>query len=267
MTGRDVPALTEAAHLVPLETRISVTALASESVRIRVVAAATARRLGFVPVPHVDARRMRSHRELEDFLSALAAEAGAKDVLLVGGDAADALGPYEDALAVIRTGLLTKHGIEHVSVAGYPEGHPRISTERLWAALSDKLQALEEAGLDRSIVTQFGFAVDPVLTWLADLRRRGIDVPVRIGVPGPAGARRLLRLARRLGVTSSVGLMCRYSGSVVNLLGTAGPDRFLAGLAERYDEAAHGTVRLHFYTFGGMTATAQWVRQSRRGTG
>ncbi|MEK8174954.1 hypothetical protein NKH77_55535 [Streptomyces sp. M19] len=46
-------------------------------------------------------------------------------------------------------------------------------------------------------------------------------------------------------------------------MGTAGPDRFLRALAQRYDAAVHGEVKLHFYTFGGLGATAAWIDDFR----
>jgi methylenetetrahydrofolate reductase (NADPH) len=260
MTGKDVPALEEAAPLIPPGTRINVTFLGNEDLQLRVAAAAAVRRLGFTPVPHISARRLASQQELEEFLDALAAEAAPKDVFAVAGDPEQPLGPYEDAFALIRSGLLGNYGIEHVSISGYPEGHPDISDETLWQVLADKYAALQDLGLDSSIITQFGFDADPVFAWLAELRRRGIGAPVRIGVPGPAGVKRLLNYARRFGVASSAGIVHKYGFSLTNLLGTAGPDRYLSEAAARHDPAEHGQVLLHFYTFGGLKPTAEWVR-------
>jgi hypothetical protein len=42
-------------------------------------------------------------------------------------------------------------------------------------------------------------------------------------------------------------------------MGTAGPDRFIQALAQDYDLQRHGDVTLHFYTFGGLKATAEWI--------
>lgn len=263
MTAKDVSALEEAAPLLPAKTRVSVTFLGNETSALRVAAAETVHRLGFVPVPHLCARRLSSAAELEEFLSALATEAAATDLVVVGGDPAKPLGPYDDALAVIRTGLLGRYGFESVTVGGYPEGHPKIGTDRLWRVLTDKVALLADLGLGCSVLTQFGFAVDPVLSWLVELRERGIDVPVRIGVAGPAGAKRLLGYARRFGVVSSAGVVHKYGLSLTNLMGSTGPDRFVAEVAERYDPAVHGPARLHFYTFGGIQATARWVQQFR----
>ncbi|MFE7629794.1 methylenetetrahydrofolate reductase [Kocuria sp. NPDC057446] len=261
MTGKDVPALEEAAAVVPPGTRINVTFLGNEDLTMRVAAARAVREHGFVPVPHLSARRLRSQAELEEFLAALAEVGAAEHVFVVGGDPETPEGPYEDSLSVIRTGVLQQHGVRGVGVSGYPEGHPGIDDAVLWSALTDKTAAIREQGLEPEIITQFGFDKDPVLEWLAEVRRRGVHAPVRIGVPGPAGVKRLLGYARRFGVGTSAGIVQKYGFSLTNLLGTAGPDRFLRDLAAGHDPAVHGQVLLHFYTFGGLRATAEWVRE------
>ena len=261
MTGKDVPVLEEAAAVVPAGTRINVTFLGNEDLGMRVAAARAVREHGFVPVPHLSARRLRSQGELEEFLAALAEVGAAEHVFVVGGDPETPEGPYPDSLSVIRTGVLPRHGVRGVGVSGYPEVHPGIDDAALWSALTDKTAAIREQGLEPEIITQFGFDKDPVLEWLAEVRRRGVDTPVRIGVPGPAGVRRLLGYARRFGVGTSAGIVQKYGFSLTNLLGTAGPDRFLRDLAAGLDPAVHGQVLLHFYTFGGLRATAEWVRE------
>lgn len=261
MTGKDVPALEEAAAVVPPGTRINVTFLGNEDLAMRVAAARAVREHGFVPVPHLSARRLRSQDELEEFLGALGEVGAAEHVFVVGGDPETPEGPYEDSLSVIRTGVLQRHGVRGVGVSGYPEGHPGLDDDTLWSALTDKTAAIRAQGLEPEVITQFGFDKDPVLEWLAEGRRRGVDAPVRVGVPGPAGVRRLLGYARRFGVGTSAGIVQKYGFSLTNLLGTAGPDRFLRDLAAGHDPAVHGRVRLHFYTFGGLRATAEWIRE------
>lgn len=263
MTGKDVPALEEAASVIPPGTRINVTFLGNEDLELRVAAAKAVREHGFVPVPHISARRLRSQGELEEFLAALAEVGAAEHVFVVGGDPETPEGPYEDSLSVIRTGVLQEHGVREVGYSGYPEGHPDIDDDALWSALTGKTDALQEQGLGATIITQFGFDKDPVLTWLEEVRRRGIDAPVRIGVPGPAGIKRLLGYARRFGVSTSAGIVQKYGFSLTNLLGTAGPDRFLRDFAGGLDPAVHGQVQLHFYAFGGLRTTAEWARDFR----
>ncbi|MEV0172006.1 methylenetetrahydrofolate reductase [Streptomyces sp. NPDC050803] len=259
MTGKDVTRLEEAQDVIPSGTRVNVTFLGNEDLAMRLAAARAVKRLGFVPVPHISARRLASRADLEAFLDGLCADGTAENVFVVGGDPATPEGPFPDALSVIRTGLLQRYGVRHAGVCGYPEGHPAIPDATLWSALRDKHAALERGGLGGGVITQFGFDVDPVLAWVEDVRERGVDLPVRIGVPGPAGVRRLMTYAARFGVGTSASVARKYGFSLTNLIGTAGPDRFLQELAARYDPARHGELKLHFYTFGGIRATAEWV--------
>ncbi|MFI9804696.1 methylenetetrahydrofolate reductase [Streptomyces sp. NPDC052301] len=264
MTGKDVARLEEARDSIPPGTRINITFLAGEDLGMRLAAARAVKRLGFVPVPHISARRLPSRGALEEFLSGLAADGTAENVFVVGGDPARPEGPYADALAVLRTGLLRHHGVRHIGISGYPEGHPAIADGSLWSALTDKAAAIGADRFTGDVITQFGFDVDPVLGWLEAARARGVHLPVRIGVPGPAGVRRLLGYAGRFGVATSASVARKYGFSLTNLMGTTGPDRFLHALAHRYDPARHGTVKVHFYTFGGLRPTAEWITRFRQ---
>jgi methylenetetrahydrofolate reductase (NADPH) len=262
MTGKDVTALEEAAHGLPQGTRINVTFLGSEDLTTRLRAARAARRLGMIPVPHISARRLGSREQFEEFLAGLRADRTEGSVFVVGGDPARPEGPYADSLSLIESGLLQRYGVREVGISGYPEGHPAIPDGDLWSALGRKSAALAERGLDGCIITQFGFDVDPVLEWIEEVRRRGIMLPVRVGVPGPAGVRRLLSYAARFGVGTSTSIARKYGLSLTNLVGTAGPDRFLRGLADGWAPDRHGEVKVHFYTFGGLRATSEWVSRS-----
>ena len=259
MTGKDIAGLDEAHPAIPAGARINVTFLGNEDLGMRLEAARAVRRLGFVPVPHISARRLPSREALEEFLSGLRADVTGEDVFVIGGDPSSPHGPYPDALSIIRSGLLQEHGVRNVGISGYPEGHPAIAEHQLWGALADKHAELEAQGLSGSIITQFGFDVDVVLGWVRRVREIGIDLPVRVGVPGPAGVRRLMTYAARFGVGTSASIAKKYGFSLANLMGTAGPDRFLRGLAAGYDPVVHGEVKVHFYTFGGLRATAEWA--------
>jgi methylenetetrahydrofolate reductase (NADPH) len=260
MTGKDAPALPEAQAFLPPGTRVNVTFLGNENTELRSNAARAVKQAGFVPVPHISARRLVSEDALAEFLKTLN-DAGASDhVFVISGDPARPEGPYEDALVLIKRAPLDEFGVKTVSVSGYPEGHPGISEKTLWAALEGKVAALAGQGRSGDIITQFGFDVDPVVGWIEQVRSRGIPLPIRVGVPGPAGIRRLLSYAGRFGVATSAGIAKKYGFSLSNLLGTAGPDRFITELARRLDTDRHGVVGLHFYTFGGLQPTAQWIR-------
>ena len=263
MTGKDLPALDAAADLIPAGTKINITFLGNEDLDMRVAAAAGVRERGFVPVPHISARRLGSQRDLETFLDRLQQVDATSHVFCVGGDPATPQGPYADALSVIRTGLLPAYGTTEVSIAGYPEGHPDIATDVLWEHLEGKAAALSEQGLDSVVLTQFAFDVDPVTAWIDEVRARGIRSQLRIGIPGPAGVARLLGFARRFGIGANASIVKKYGFSLTHLVGTAGPDRFVGDLADRLRARPDaGDVRLHLYTFGGLRASAEWAREA-----
>ncbi len=260
MTAKDGDALRVAKDLIPRGTSVSITFLAGETAPARIAAAKQARGYGFSPRPHISARRIASEQELESFLADLAAQAQIDRAFVVAGDLAQPAGPFFDALAVIRSGLLGRYGVRHVGISGYPEGHPDLSAEKLWQALRDKHQALTDLGHSYDIITQFGFDAKPVLDWLQKLRDGGITAPVRVGVPGPASVKTLLRFAARCGVGASASVMAKYGVSITRLLNTAGPDALISELAAGLEPARHGEVFLHFCPFGGLAKSAQWVR-------
>ncbi len=113
-------------------------------------------------------------------------------------------------------------------------------------------------GMAPLIVTQFGFDPDVFLDWIIQLRDRGVEAPVRIGVPGPAGLNRLLRYAKFCGVDASASALKKYGVSLGRLIGGAGPDNLVDALGDGLGPE-HGRVRLHFYPFGGLTATMNWI--------
>ncbi|MGV2982845.1 methylenetetrahydrofolate reductase [Microbacterium sp. AGC85] len=262
MTGKDVPGLREAAHAIPQGTKINVTFLGNEDLEMRVAAAKAVKELGFVPVPHISARRLQSQAQLEEFLARLQEVGATEHVFAVGGDPAEPEGPYPDSLSVIRSGILQKYGVKEVSIAGYPEGHPDIPTDVLWRHLEEKSAALKEQGLDAVILTQFAFDTDPVMEWVTAVRDRGITSPIRIGTPGPAGIKRLIAFSRRFGVGANAMIVKKYGFSLTNLMGTAGPDKFVSDLSGLLAaEPRTAPVMLHFYTFGGLLATAEWTHE------
>lgn len=265
MTAKDIAHLEQAADLIPQGTKIPVTFLPGETFEMRVAAAKRARELGFLPIPHISARRLASQAELEQYLSGLQQEVGTDHAFVVAGDPPQPLGPYEDALSIIRSGLLAKYGIRRVGISGYPEGHPEIGNDKLWQAIRDKQTAILERGHDFAVVTQFSFDATPVLAWLEQVRQAGIQATVRIGVPGPASVKRLLAFAARCGVGASSKVLQKYGMSITKLLSTAGPDEIVKDYAAGLDPAKHGDVLLHFYPFGGLRATAEWVRDFRAG--
>ena len=213
MTAKELDGLREAAPLIRPGTQVAVTFLPGEEMEQRVEAAKLVRALGFEPIVHLSARRLTSREELDTYLGRITSEAGVKRVFLIAGDPAEAEGPFEDSLQVIESGLLEKHGITIAGIGGHPEGHPNVSKDDLWVWMERKIAALRERGIVPLVVTQFAFDDDAIVAWVGEMRRRGIDVPVRLGVAGPAGIKRLLGFAARCGVGASASVMKKYGVS------------------------------------------------------
>ena len=133
-----------------------------------------------------------------------------------------------------------------------------MTKEECFAVLEKKCSMIHERGMKPIIVTQFGFDPDAFMQWLLELRIRGLDAPVRIGVPGPTSIKSLLKFASRCGVSASTAVLAKYGISITKLLGTAGPDKMVNTFAKSFRKE-HGRVRLHFYPFGGLLKTVEWI--------
>jgi methylenetetrahydrofolate reductase (NADPH) len=219
---------------------------------------AVARRLhvrGFEPVPHLAARNFESVVALDDYLARMTEEAGVRRLLVIGGDRDTPAGGFHHAIEVIESGLPQSRGIREIGIAGYPEGHPRIAAAEIDRLLAAKIEAAAATGLAVHIVTQFAFSPAPILAWVARLRERGIEQPVRIGIAGPASVATLLRFAAICGVAASARALARTAGLAKQLFGASAPDAILRALAG----AQLGEVAPHFFTFGGLGATARWA--------
>jgi methylenetetrahydrofolate reductase (NADPH) len=260
MTAKDIASLREAAPMIVPSTPVAVTFLPGEEASARVEAAKAVRALGFEPMPHFSARRIPSREAFESYLEAVVREAGVKRCFVIAGDPPEPEGPFEDSSALIGTGAFERNGILAIGVGGHPEGHPNMSKQQCWDVLATKCADIERRGMASLIVTQFAFDAEGLLAWLKELRSRGLDQPVRLGVPGPAGIKTLLRFAARCGVGASASVMAKYGLSITNLLGSAGPDKLVDTLAAGMGPE-HGPVRLHFYPFGGLKRTVEWINE------
>ncbi|HIE5096433.1 methylenetetrahydrofolate reductase [Stenotrophomonas maltophilia] len=260
--AKAMPALRADAGRIAPGTVISIPYLASEDDEARLAAVRTVRELGFEPIPHLSARRIASQLALERFMDRAAGEAGIERCLLIAGDLATPVGPFADSATIIETGLLERCGIKHVGVGGHPEGHPVMAPEQRWQALEHKCQSIRERGMAPQIVTQFAFDAGVVLTWLDTLRARGITAPVLVGVPGPASIARLLRYAAMCGVGASASMLAKYGVNIGRLLGSAGPEVFMDRLLDGLTDT-HGEVSPHFFPFGGIAPSLQWIERYR----
>jgi methylenetetrahydrofolate reductase (NADPH) len=224
--------------------------------------ATQARMAGFEPVPHIAARSLTSKDEAHDLLARLNGEAGVTRALVIAGDADQPAGPFADALSLIESDLFECNGFTAIGIAAYPDGHPRIANVALASALTKKLDAIYSRGLSADIVSQFCFDGERVIAWLRQLRYLRVDVPIKLGVTGPASLRALLRYALKCGVrTAAKGAR---NTPAVQLLTESRPDRMLKTLSQ-ITALSTGSVSVHVFSFGGLRKTARWVAAAAAG--
>jgi methylenetetrahydrofolate reductase (NADPH) len=229
-----------------------------------VAPSARLRRAGLIPVPHIGARHLESAKQLNQLASALVRDAGVDRILIIGGDRDKPAGSYDSSLAVMQTEVFQRAGVTRIAVAGFPEGNPNIPDNILDEALSDKVQFARTAGLELSIVTQFCFKSEPIVAWLRRVRAKGIDVPVRVGLAGPAGVITLVRYAMRCGIGNSLHALTE-NPAFAKLLTEKGPEPIIRGIADSFagDQTPLCIAGLHFYVFGGFKKTVEWINKER----
>jgi len=245
-------------------TEVYFTWIPGEDFSKAVAPAAKLRKAGLFPVPHIGARHLESTAQLDELLAQFAG-AGVDRVLLIGGERDKPLGPYDASIQVMQSGLLQKHNILRAGISGFPEGHPKISEQVLGESTVAKMKYGREIGLTLQIVTQFVFEGEPIAAWLKKLRALGVDLPVRLGLAGPAGIATLTRYALHCGVGNSIKALTK-SASFGKLLTERDPEpviRELMAASPNSDPSALGVAALHFYTFGGLKKTVEWINAMR----
>src|SRR5258705_5038146 len=247
------------AAIVPKGTRVYVSAVPTRPTQAVLDSATGLRAAGFSPVPHVAARTFATTAALDEFLAQLSGKANVERLLIIAGDRDRPAGDLRSSPEVIDGGLLQRRCIKEIGIAGYPEGHPRISQHDLDRALMDKIAAAEATGIKVHIVTQFCFDATAILQWIRRLRDFGLEHPVRVGLAGPTNLPALLRYARRCGVRASIEGLARQSGLARQLFAMTAPDTLVQALAQARSDRRLGMVKPHFFAFGGVAATARWA--------
>jgi methylenetetrahydrofolate reductase (NADPH) len=215
---------------------------------------------GMRPVPHLAARSLRDADQLDELLAAFTSRCGVEEVLCIGGGVDKPVGAFDATIQVLETGLIQKHGIRSVGVAGHPEGSPDITDEEIAAALAAKNALAARDGLNLYIETQFCFEADIVLDWERRVRAAGNTLPIRIGIPGPATIKTLFRFAQISGIGPSMRFVAKQAKNVAKLMTVQSPHMLITGLAEGMAADDACLIRhFHYYPFGGFARTAAYA--------
>lgn len=216
---------------------------------------------GYSAVPHLAARLVRDEGHLAEVIARLD-EAGVSDAFVVAGDSERPVGEYSDSLQLLRAiERLRRSGpggtLRALGVAGYPEGHPFVAAGELDRAL------LAKEPLSSYVVTQMCFDASSVLTWVGHARDAGVHLPVHVGIAGAVDRLKLLRVAGRIGVGTSLAFLRKHKGRGRLLRASGGyrPDGLLQQLTSGEPLRNRVVAGLHVYTLGDVATTERWRRE------
>ena len=258
-TPHDVKQLGEFPAVLPPKISVYVAHPPGVSIDAVVEFAGQLKAQGFAPVPHIIARKLESREHLERALAALR-DLGVDEALVIAGDIAVPNAAFDSSLEVLETGFFGRYGFREVGVAGHPEGSKAIGAPRVEQALAAKAAFAKNASFRIRIVTQFGFDPEAVTAWEQATQAAGIELPIHVGMAGPASLRQLAKFAMMCGIGSSARMLMMRTGTTANLLRTQAPDELITHFARhRATHPASRLVKAHFFAFGGVLKTARWV--------
>jgi len=219
---------------------------------------------GFEVVPHIAARYIEGPEQLEEIARRLT-EAGVTDIFVPGGDREEPVGEFESAYDLLVALDDLEYEFDEVGITGYPEGHEFISEETLAEEMEKK------APYATYIVTQLCYDADAILEWVEEIRSRGVDLPVEVGIPGVMKYEKLLTISRKVGVGDSVKFLRKTSGLlgfVKQFIGSRGryrPDDLIEGLGPYVGDDTYNIRGIHIYTFNQTPDLEEWRRARLEG--
>ena len=245
-----------AAHL-PEGAKVTVTCSPTQGIESTLLFGEELLARGFRIVPHIAARLVADRAHLEEIVRRLD-DLGVREVFVIGGDARKPAGPFSGAFELLSAMADSGHDFERVGIGGYPEGHPHIDDEILRQALLDKRP------FATYVVSQMCFDPGAILDWVADIRQRGIGLPVYVGLPGVVERKKLLQISLKIGVGDSARFLTKHTNLVTRFLkpGGYGPDELVKELAPYVGDQDYNIAGFHIYTFNQVDTTEKWRRKT-----
>jgi methylenetetrahydrofolate reductase (NADPH) len=258
--------------ILPVGTRVYIAHIEGTPIEDMV---ATAKRLnaeGYPVMPHFPARIIKDAAPLENWIARYQGEADVKQALLLAGGVTTPHGDFDSSIQLLETGLFGKAGFERLHVAGHPEGNKDIdpdgSTRNVDAALQWKQKFSETSDAKMALATQFAFDAAPIIEWANGLKAAGVDLPIHIGIAGPAKLQTLIKFAIACGVGPSLKVLQKRAMDVSKLLLPYEPTDVVAALAAH--KAANPDFNIehvHFFPLGGIKTNAQWATDNGGASG
>ncbi|MCB1387987.1 MAG: methylenetetrahydrofolate reductase [Rhodobacteraceae bacterium] len=250
--------------LLPEGTRVYIAHIDGTPIDEMVATAKRLRAEGYEPMPHFPARIIADKAMLMDWVARYKGEAGVRQGLILAGNPAEQKGDFHSSMQLLESGAFD--GFERLHVAGHPEGNKDIDpdgSDRLVMQAARWKQAFSErTDAKMAMATQFCFEAGPVIDWVNGMQRAGIDLPVHIGVAGPAKLQTLIKFAIACGVGPSLKVLQKRAMDVTKLLLPYEPDEFLTQLSDyKAANPDFGIESVHFFPLGGIKTNAEWTHR------
>ncbi len=253
--------------LLPAGTRVYIAHIEGTPIEDMV---ATAKRLnadGFPVMPHFPARIIQNKATLADWVARYQGEANVDQALLLAGGVDKPYGDFHSSIQLMETGVFDAADFKRLHVAGHPEGNKDIDPDgglrNVDEALRWKQKFSETSDAKMAIATQFAFEAGPIIAWADSLKAAGIDLPIHIGIAGPAKLQTMIKFAIACGVGASLRVLQRRAKDVTKLLMPFEPTEVISQLAAH--KAANpdfNIAQVHFFPLGGIKTNAHWAIQN-----
>ena len=222
---------------------------------------------GFCAMPHFPARIIKDKNVLEDWISRYKNEANVSNALLIAGGANKPYGEYDSSIQLIESELFDKADFNNLHIAGHPEGSmdidPDGSTTNVDQALSWKNEFSKRTDANMAITTQFSFDASSVISWANNIKEAGIDIPVHIGIAGPAKLQTLLRYSIECGVGASIKIIQKRAKDLTKLLLPYKPTNIITELATyKANNPSFNIEKVHFFPLGGIKQVSDFVKEA-----
>jgi len=113
-----------------------------------------------------------------------------------------------------------------------------------------------------AITTQFCFDSNSVIEWTNNIKKSGIDIPVHIGIAGPAKLQTLLRYSMECGVGASIKILQKRARDITKLLLPYKPTQIISELAEyKASNPDFNIEKVHFFPLGGVKQVSKFVQE------
>ena len=254
------------AEVLPVNTRIYIAHIEGTPFDEMLTTAKKITNEGFIPMPHFPARIIEDKDMLESWLSQYSEEANVQEALLIAGGSKEPAGVYDSSIQIIETELFDKYSFKRLHVAGHPEGNKDIDKDSTHTnvnkALSWKNEYAKRTDAQIAIATQFCFDSGAIIQWANSLIDMNIDLPVHIGIAGPAKLQTLIRYSIECGVGASMKVLQKRAKDLTKLLLPYEPTSVISELAEHKSHNPDFNIeQVHFFPLGGTKTTANWVKK------